>query len=205
MSNSFEKEIETPEIDTVANLAEDMVYRLPGCTDIMIRKELQRAYYDFARLSCAITTKQVIHLHDGQVIYSICPQVPRMQICTVRAVYIDGRKLTKGEYATHYDAITISSFALVEGHRHLVVVLQEVPHFGDEEAPRWFIDKYRQAIVAGALVRLFGMTGKPWTDAAQAQSEMITWENYLTEARVNSNTNGTNNGHLEVVDTSDLL
>lgn len=205
MSNSFEKDFEPPEMETVANLAEDMVFRLPGCADIMVRKALQRAYYDFARLSCAITTRMTVPLVEGQVIYGIAAQMPRMQICAVRAVYVDGRKLGKGEYATHYDAVTISSFSVVNSHRLLTVVMQEIPRFGEEDAPRWFIDRYREAIVAGALRNLFMMDGKPWANAAQAQQENIVWENYLTEARLNSNTEGTNNGHLEVVDTSDLL
>ena len=41
MANSFQQEQEPPEFETVAELAENLVYRLPGCTDLMIRKAVR--------------------------------------------------------------------------------------------------------------------------------------------------------------------
>lgn len=88
------------------------------------------------------------------------------------------------------------------------VRIVELPKMGSEVAPKWFLDKYGEAVVAGALTRLFGMNGKPWADAVQAQSELIRYENFTTQARINSaSEDGSQcgNGHIEAVDTSDLL
>ena len=52
----FTTEWERPEFDSVPSLAEDMVYLLPGCDAVLIRKMLQSAYRDFCRRSAALRT-----------------------------------------------------------------------------------------------------------------------------------------------------
>ncbi len=204
--NSFQKEIDVATPCSISELAEDMVYRLPGCANIMIRKELQKAYFDFCRLSVALTGEIEIPIEDGETVYYVFPKFARTQVYSVRDVWVDGRRLRNGDYRfIHGDMIAIAPNVSLEGRETLRVAIQHVPMYGEEDAPKWFIDRYGQAIVAGALSRLFAMTGKAWSDTNQAKTEMVTWENYLTEARVDSVTGGTKNGHVEAIDTSTLL
>ena len=54
MASSFHEPWEVPEMADIAALAENVVYRLPGVADVMVRKMLQVAYADFARLDTVI-------------------------------------------------------------------------------------------------------------------------------------------------------
>ena len=49
MANSFQQEQDPPEFEKVSELAENLVYRLPGCTDLMIRKAIRSVFRDFCR------------------------------------------------------------------------------------------------------------------------------------------------------------
>ena len=81
-----------------------------------------------------------------------------------------------------------------------------MPNSGSERIPRWFVRKYGDAICAGALVRLYSMSEKRWTDIAQARIELCRWEGYVAGARIGS-VGGSpfGNGHINTVDTSELL
>lgn len=230
MSNSFEQNQETPEITSVAMLAESMVYRLPGATDTEIRKALQEAYFDFCRLSSCYTLSRMIELEDDEMYYPVPAVVPGAYVDSITEVRIGGRKLVAPlDYKIEVgstpiiivaerhvpDAITERDraarpefHALSRNRRLMHVTAIDIPKPGSERAPRWFYAKYGAAVVAGALVKLFGMTGKPWTDGVQAQHELVRWENALTEARVRSTyapDGYSGSGAISALDTSGLL
>jgi len=99
--------------------------------------------------------------------------------------------------------------SMPSGPTVLTVTAIDPPKAGSEKAPHWFFNKYGEAVVAGALVKLFGMTGKAWTDGARAQHELIRWENYLTEARLRTtysdDRSASGGGSISALDTSVLL
>ena len=213
MANAFETERDAPAYASIAELAENLVYRLPGCDDEMIRRALLEAYVNFCRLSNALVTKREIRLEVGVCVYPVVPFAPDCNVESIRSVGIRGRTLEpRRDYAVvtgSTPCVRIRSPFLpesAEDARFITVECMEVPRTGSERAPRWFIRKYGDAVCAGALVRLFGMTGCRWSDPAQMRMELVKWENAVTSARI-ADAGGSQfgNGTFDTIDTSELL
>lgn len=83
----------------------------------------------------------------------------------------------------------------------------EIPHIGEERAPKEFIRRYGDAIVDGALVRLFSMANRPWSDPEQARQHGIAYANALSEARLRSMNGGpaANAGRSLALDLSGMV
>ena len=231
--NSFQTERELPEFESIAALAEKLVYRLPGCDNEMIRRQLQDTYRDFCRLSSCFTLPREMEIEDGERHYPVPSLFPGTYVDSVTEVWLDGRKLfAPRDYVVEIGrtpVICLSHRNVPDGQgdrerelaasgelsdrshgcdRHLRVTAIEIPKNGSERAPRWFYDKYGDAIVSGALSKLFAMTGKAWSDPAQATTENVRYENFLTEARVRSAyapDGGSGSGAISALDTSGLL
>lgn len=240
--NEFHSEIEDSEIASVADLAEQVVYRLGGCDTVTVRKTLQSAYADFARATKCFTTWYEFRTNGHDLVYRVSATLPKMYVDSICAVWLDGRRLVfPVQYKTSvlYGQPTIilrdstvggmasSRYALDRPngdsvltaiHRrvermsfepHTVRVrLVEMPKIGSECAPSWFLDKYGEAVVSGALIRLLGMANKPWSDPQQAQAELVRYENFTTSARIDSASEDgspVGNGHIDTIDTSGLL
>lgn len=207
MANSFNKEQTKPEFEALADLAEDLVYRLPGCDDVMVRKTLQNVYRDFARQSCVFKTVRRAHIVGHESCFG--PTISDMYVDSVVDVRIGNRKLV---YGHEYEIVGNSKIVFRglpnfdvgcgdEGLRFIVdgaelpphfkkevvpdveITCVEVPKNGSESVPSWFFDKYSEAIVSGVLFRLMSMTNKPWSDPAQAMIEKVTYESAMNEAR----------------------
>jgi len=230
MSNSFETEHEAPEYTTIATLAQNVVMHVQGCTDIEIRKALQTAYADFCRLSSCYCSPREIELEPGEREYPIVAVTPGCFVDSVTEVRLGNRKLVAGrdyhvrggsvvmlvvsehlvpERPTDEMIATHPDVSILTRPQVLVVTAIDLPKMGSEKAPHWFFNKYGDGVVAGALVKLFGMTGKAWTDGVRAQHELIRWENYLTDARLRSvyadDRSASGGGSISALDTSGLL
>ena len=229
--SAYNDDIEDIELASIADLAEQMVFRLNGCTPTLIRKMLQIAYADFARVTCCFTNEYEFETEKDEICYPVANTLPKMYVDSIGSVWLDGRRLVcPRQYRTSLlggtPTIIFNDRTLADCYndeellRHpeysdraydpqkVRVRIVEIPCMGSEEAPKWFLNKYGEAVVAGALTRLYGMSNKSWTDSAQAQSEMIRYENFTTNARINSASEDPSqcgNGHIETVDTSDLL
>lgn len=238
----YNQEVEDIEIESVADLAEQMVYRLSGCDPTMIRKQLQAAYADFARVTKCFMTTRMIETEEDCLDYPVVATLPYMYVDAISSVWIDNyRLLTPLQYRvslahgvptvhlvnaaesnkkyslTRPDGsvnpqVTRAQVEQVGGNlfepKMLRIRLVEMPRVGSEFAPRWFFDKYGEGVIAGAFVRLFSMTGKAWSDAAQAQSELLRYENFTTNARLESVSDEASpfgNGAVCAIDTSGLL
>lgn len=83
----------------------------------------------------------------------------------------------------------------------------EVPHLNEERAPKAFLRRHGDAIVDGALARLFSMSNRPWTDGEQARQHGIAYANALSEARLRSNAGGpaANAGATMVLDMRSMV
>lgn len=229
MSNPFGNTRKPLAVSSIAELGVKMIYRLPGCSDEEVRRALQSSYYDFCRLSCVYTNTQEIELEPGESEYPVVAYTPECFVDSVIEVRINRRVLKAGrDYELRTGGVVILKLAgrfvpdrptpeQIASRPELsrkadpeiiYVKAIELPKLNSERAPRWFFDKYGEAVVAGAFVKLFGMTNKPWTDGAQAQHELLRWENFLTETRLRNiaddhSTSGS--GALNALDTSGLL
>lgn len=213
-ANSFQTEWETPEFATIAELGANLVYQLPGCDDTTVRFALREAYAEFCRLSNALVTTRRIQLNFSDAVYPIANVTPDCRVECVRKVSIPGwRRLREGaEYQVLRGISPLLSinWSLLpaKGSEECFVDVEclEMPKSGSERVPRWFIRKHGDAICAGALVRLFSMTGKGWSDPAQARIELGKWEGYVANARLGSMAGSSfGNGQFDAVDMSEVL
>ena len=59
----------------------------------------------------------------------------------------------------------------------------EIPRLNEERAPKQFLRRYGDAIVDGALARLFSMSNRTWSDMEQARQRAVSYQNAVSEAR----------------------
>lgn len=213
-ANSFNVESETPEFGNISELASRIVYRLPSCDDMFVRRALRDYYVEFCRLANALVTERFISLEVGKAEYPIANLVPDCRIENVRSVRLMNHDLREGvDYSIRAflssPALSIHWRLLPRSeneNRKIAVECLEMPNSGSERAPRWFLRKYGDAICAGALASLFSMTGRAWSDPVQARLELGKWEGNVTAARIGSVSGSPfGNGHIDTVDTSDIL
>lgn len=213
MANTFDSEVETPDLETLAGLAENLVYRLPGCSDLMVRKAIQAVYRDFCRRSCCLRVRRQFRQEPDRCEYPACSVYGGMvdQIVEVsigRRVLRDGHDYcVRGPVVVLNRKLNVRNDVPEESRPVITITHVEIPDIGQESAPKWFIMKYGDAICSGAISRLMSMTGRPWSDLSQAQQEMIAYENFVNEARVRyyagSDSGDGNTG--PAFDTSDLV
>lgn len=225
--NSFETEWERPEFDSVPSLAENMVYLLRECDDVLVRKMLQEAYRDFCKRSAALRTWRRVKPVEDIDNYGMCAVVSPVLSgeidCVTQVLWGDTMTPFRGEWrfvgpsrmlfphACSHDFFfgnrepvpqerqNVGSFEPppplipIDGEptepprgvpRGILVEAVEVPHMNEERAPRSFLRRYGDAIVDGALARLFSMTNRPWSDPEQARQHGIAYSNALSEARL---------------------
>lgn len=208
--NPLDVEVSALDFVNLGSFAEDMVYRLPGCSDLMIRKTLQIVYRDFCETTWALKATSKVELVEGIVSYRII--IPsQTYVYRVISVKRGGHVISQ---RNHFSAVT--------GHPVTVVLAQEpassdtgvvletevvcVPTRGSEDLPSWFSDMYGSAIVSGALFRLFSMGKKPWSDGTQANTEGIAWQNALNDASAKSiEGSQVGNGKLNAINFEGML
>ncbi len=213
MANSFQNELESPDLASVSELAENIVYRLPGCTDLMVRKTIREVFREFCGETKCLAAERVIELESGTALYHVCPMFSGV-VTYILSVRIDGRLLKPGfDYYFFGDRIELMDGNVWEASTRnepsaenanppkMVVMAVEIPRMESEKAPRWFVEKYGDAIVNGALARLMSMTGKAWTDSAKAAESRMIYENFKSECRMKREIPANGN----CIDTSGLL
>ena len=213
MANSFQDEQETPELVAIAELAENIVYRVPGCLDIMVRKTIRDIYREFCRETKCLTADRVLKVEDGRAEYPVSAFYGGV-VGEIREVLLEKVRLMRGRDYKVIDGtcpmvvldrryLSFPDHEIPEGehparrriyaaeerivHRHprmLRIKATEIPKIGSELAPQWFIDKHGDSVVSGVLARLCAMTGRAWSDAQVAGDERIRYENAKSEARM---------------------
>lgn len=185
-SNPLEEEAAPDDFVNLGSLADDMVYRLPGCSDLMIRKTLQQVYAEFCLQTWALRATTSITPVVAQREYRL---VIPSQTYIFRVVAVKRNKSQLKE-VRDYTALTGTPARIVLTRAPEVVsagdeILVEtvcVPTRGAEDVPTWFSTMYGAAIVSGSLFKLFAMSGKAWSDPAQAQVEAIAYQNAMSDA-----------------------
>lgn len=193
MGVSFYDEWEKPEFEDLANIAENLVYRLPGCTDVMIRKTIASVYRDFCKRTCVLKGRRRIELSRDQRCYSVCSRSDGFIVdCVIGVTFENGRELCEGEYSLHEGKISFPDRVLPNCHDRQTVEVEfvEIPELGSEKIPLGFLNRYGDAIASGVLMQLMSMAGRPWSDPQQAALEARLYENALTEFRVRHHSGG---------------
>lgn len=204
MPNPFQQEQERPELETISELAENLVLRLPRCEDVMVRKAIQDVYREFCRETKCLTSERLVEIEPGCAEYPLFPVFGGV-VTDVRAVAIGPQPLKRGpDYSTRGARPVVlvlsprwigetPSVPPAEAHVHgmprrLRVVQEEVPSLTSEKAPRGFIEKHGEAICSGVMFRLCSMSGRSWSDANVAALERVNYENAKSEERMRRET-----------------
>ena len=205
MANPIDTEQEQVEYGSLASLSEDLVYRLPGCSDLMVRKTLQEVYRDFCSRSwCLSFTESGETPEDGA--YYIPRRIGSLshvaEVSVGRRVLEQGRDWTlsrtpspvvflrlrpcRAFHQTHPRHPEVEEDCMRHGCRaereRVRVKWVEIPGIGCERCPGWFLERHGDAICHGVLAKLMSMTGRAWSDQAQASSELVQYENAVNFA-----------------------
>ncbi len=206
MGNSFQEEQEKPEFASLATLAEGLVYRLPGCDDLMIRKTIREVYREFCDETKCLCGQREIELQSGVTEYPVAPLFGGV-VDEIRYVF-GGHRYLRVWRDYQPRAGVVASIALrnwvpnkQDDGKTLFVEAVELPRLESERCPYWFINKHGDAIQNGVLSRLCAMTGRAWTDASIASSSLIRYENAKSEMRMKYEMPHSGN----VIDTRGLL
>lgn len=185
MSNSFETQRETPEFETLASLAENVIYRVPGCSDEMVRKTLQDVYRDFCRRSCCLNGRRHFTITNQDAFVIVAPMYGGVIDC-VTEVRCDRRILDRFAYRSHDGRVELSPNVIPRESetRELSVMFIEMPKVNSEQVPSWFVQRHGDAVVSGTMARLTAMLNRAWSDKQQAEDERIRYENAVNEERV---------------------
>lgn len=197
MANSFDIEMETPELETLSSLAQHLVYRLPECGDTTIRLTLREAYRDFCRRSCCLRVRRRFcgqHFH--------IPVVFGGSVLKVTEVSCGSRRLRPS-----YDYNCVGCDISVPRFRNEEVTVSwvEVPPLSCEEAPKWVIEKYGDALCSGVLARLCSQINRPWGDPQMAVVESQRYEAAVNEVCQSLYENSSCGALGTVFDTSDMI
>ena len=200
MYNALTAQANALAIVGLQTLAEECVYMLPGCSELMLRKELQLTFRKFCQNTGALIVKD-----SGKVTYESA-DLPLCKADGEFYIFI-GAKLDDSECTTDdvtlvkEDGIVTVTFDNVpEDYEDDGVTLKEhdaevtysyIPAIGSENAPLWFIKKWGDAIVAGTLFRLLAMPNKPWTDPETARLKALDYQNAMNNATIERLTGGT--------------
>ena len=197
MKNSFNTELETPELESLSSLAQHLVYRLPGCDDEMVRLTLREVYRDFCRRSCCLRVRR--RFNDN-----ICrlPVVYGGTILNVTEVR-DGSHILRSSREYCYRGGMVEIPRLRDGCVEVLWI--EIPSLSSENAPKWLIDKYGDALCSGVLGRLYSMTGKAWSDPQMAVIEGQRYEAVVNQVCAQLYSVDGSGKLGSVYDTSDLI
>lgn len=195
MASTFDEQVETVSFATLANLAEDVVFRLPGCSDLMVRKTLQSVYRDFCRRSLCLLTMRRLSLEPNVQYYPVIPVYGQLVDSVVKVeIGGTGPRAHALRQGVDYKVVDGSEVRILL-MRHILpkdemtetflnVSAVEMPSLDSETVPAWFIQKHGAAVVAGTLASLLGIANRPWSDPQSAVQERRAYENMVAEARL---------------------
>lgn len=198
--NPLKVEGHATDIRNLGDLAEEMVYRLPGCADLMIRKELQRTWSDFATRTRILRIPFKIELKSGCKNYIIPLDMDASidRLINMHLAFEDETGITSSDdkeffyrdwnflRTLDYEPAIALNFKVdsnfLKRHNRIFGTAECLPKIGSEDIPAWIYDRFGRAIAEGAMKSLLSMQGKPWADPAQAQQSLIVYENALNDA-----------------------
>jgi hypothetical protein len=173
-------ELEPVETDNIGSLAALVLPELPQCNDLMVRQQLGWALREFCRETdaCVIEQPCVAQMTP----YGRCA----FPITGVPHGMILGSVL---DVSTHCGSIPFevkdNPYPHVLGYiaegDHAVLKYSVYPKAGGEDCPKWFKERYAEAIVAGAMHNLLSMQ-RAWADSQRAAEYGAKYTDAINEA-----------------------
>jgi len=175
-------EVEPVETDNIGSLANLMIAELPGVSDLMVRQQLGFALREFCRETdacvlampteawpndCLAEIDRATNWWGGR--YNIPAPPQGMEIGTILELALrDGKSVPFKIATVPHPYIFTPEYVYSYEDRMAIVRFSVVPKVGGEACPKWFKERYAEAIVAGAMFHLLSMTGKAWSNPQRA-------------------------------------
>lgn len=176
-------------------LAEEMILQLPGASDLAVRKALQRACRKFCQDTAIFRQRIEIPVEEHVYSYLVVPNMSAQITHVDKARLVAGgswRRLpivdkhvyqdNDGQYWLVLDKWLVDSTLEEDEEAKISVQVTLIPDIGSEELPCGFVDKWGQAIIAGAMIQLCGTPGVAWSNPGLAQQNMSIYHDWVTDA-----------------------
>lgn len=158
------------EPSNIAALAEEAVYQLPGCSDLMVRKALQRVFREYCRATGSLVCRVSRTVSSTSPAIALCSQYGDFYLLT--GAVLDDEEIDIRDLRPYAEngmpkvtfADSISGTASVEA----VVTFSVIPRIGSDIAPYNWLNLHGDAIVSGMLAELMAENGRPWFNPAAA-------------------------------------
>lgn len=176
-------EFEPVETENIGSLAALILPELPDCGDLMIRQQLGFALREFCRETDACVVEQPCMAKMtpfGAYAFPIAGVPSGMILGTVLDVLANGSSVPF-EVKDYPSPHVVSRGYICEDDR-AVLKYSVYPKAGGEDCPRWFKERYAEAIVAGAMHHLLSMNKKPWSDPQRAAEYGAKYIDAINEA-----------------------
>ena len=162
----------------VSEYIQEMAYKLPSVTDVMMAKEYWHTVCDFAERSGALREHVSGDISasnlDLVVTAPTYGQFQRFVGAAINGVPVGFEKFSTKDTENGPALTFVGSVITVEGSTvaasadiSVVPDVTAVP--SDQKAPRWFLQRYEKVLIHGARARLQAMTGRAWFDEAGAR------------------------------------
>lgn len=187
-------------------LAEQCIYRLPGCSDLMLRKELQKTIIEMCEMTSVMTFPISFEVQPLEDKYYIALPFD-LVLCRIDSVYTnhpERSKVNPEDFEIIWEPVpqikmkriyTQEEMNLIENGAlkepfEITVMVNAMPALGADDYPETFLRRWQSTIIAGTLARLFSMTGRPWSDPNAAAIEANSYNNGLNDIAVRRITQG---------------
>ena len=176
-------------VDAKSYVMSEMVYRLPNVEDVMMVKEFWHTVCDFAE-RCGSLLERVtgtIKSSGGTLTLAVESDDPATPTFGTFQRFVgagvNGQPVGFGSITTDWGAdgpeMTFDAALTDTTGKEAWIDFSVVPDVNavpaKQIAPRWFLKRYQRALLAGTMMRLCGMDGRAWTDAAGARMNATTY------------------------------
>lgn len=195
LANPITAQAEALNVEGLNSLMEECIYQLPGCSDLMLRKELQKTLRDFCqRVGNLTQTDQGTVTHTEPEL-TLCRE--EFEVYLFIEATLDTRAASV-KIKRECGCVTVK-FSLSDDDNDLdgnpnehtaAVKYSWIPRIGSEAVPLCYATKWAPAIISGTLFRLMAMTKKPWSDVEMAKVHAFEYQKHLNNATINKLTNG---------------
>lgn len=179
----------------LADVLDDIVYLLPGCPDVTIRKELARVWRRFAESTSCWKEVLPVPLMAGERLYPV-QSAQGGVVKTVDAAFFakreeDGRVLRRPAWRTRAfpgpDGWSVEMNHAPDGQfvaqcPFMELRLTLLPVRNSEEVPPYILDRYGAELASGVVATLAAQEGRGWFNAAIAAQKGIEWRDALNVA-----------------------
>jgi hypothetical protein len=179
-------DMEPIETDNIGSLAQLILPELPGCGDLVVRQQLGYALREFCRETdaCVVTHEYCFsdgeEMPNGAKCFHLCGAPSGMIVGTVLDVCCDGCSVPFDVFGEAMPKVAVQPYYGASGKA--TVRFSVYPKVGGEACPRWFKERYAEAITAGAMVNLLSMSGKAWSDPQRAAQYSTVYQGAIAEA-----------------------